>query len=316
MRNFIIKIISAVFILAIIVLGINKLYVYMDKKDLDYTRKFRSVPNEIQICNTGSSHGLYGFSYEDLNSKYNGFNFGLQSQSLLYDKRILEHYKDNLADDAVVFIPVSYFVLYGQTENLEADFESKNQRYYKFLPRKLITDYDWKTAILQKCPLISAYENIAHVFLGRSVASTDLWEMQTADNIDLSLDVEAAYKRHIVTNKIDENGNRIINYDNLNSLYDMIEFCKDIGVRPVLLTTPFLREYIDAIQKGSPEFFNEFYELLNEVIEETGVEYYDYSQDGRFIDEHSLFMNGDHLNKSGATYFSRILVEEVINNKK
>lgn len=316
MRNFIIKIISAIVILAIIVIGMNKLYIHMDKKDPDYTRKFRSIPNEIQICNTGSSHGLYGFYYEDLALDYNSFNFGLQSQSLLYDKRILEYYQDNLAEDAVVFIPVSYFVLYGQAENLDSDFISKNQRYYKILPRKLITDYDAKTAILQKYPILSSYENIANVFLGRSVATTSSWETQTADDIDLSVDVEAAYNRHIVRNKFDENGNRIINYDNLNSLYEIIELCNEIEVRPVLVTTPFLREYTDAIQKGAPEFFDEFYELLDDVIRKTGVEYYDYSKDERFLDDHSLFMNGDHLNKSGATYFSKILLEEIVNNNK
>ncbi len=285
----------------------------MDKRDSDGTDKFDHVPAGIQICNLGSSHGLRSFCYDNIDAKYTCFNFALTSQSLLYDEKILEYYKDNLAPNAVVFIPVSYFSLYGREEYLEEDFESKNQRYYNFLPPYLITNYDKLTGWLKDYPILTAYGRIVAVLLGSSKKpDLDAWTTQTADDIDLQENVQASFSRHLITDKTDENGNRIINSDNVNALYNMIEICNKIGARPVLLTTPFSKEYIEMIQQVIPEFFQEFSEKMNEIVTNSGVEYYDYSHDTRFLNHHNLFMDGDHLNETGAKIFVDILIEEVV----
>ena len=99
----------------------------------------------LVIAITLGLNGLYGFNYEDFTGKYMCFNFALSSQSLLYDYKILLNYKDKIKNGAYVFIVISYFSLFGKTEAEEKNFESKNRRYYKFLPSSLIMNYDAKT---------------------------------------------------------------------------------------------------------------------------------------------------------------------------
>lgn len=311
MKSFLFKITLTGLLLCSIVVGLNKIYILMDQSDSVYVKKFDNVPNDINICNVGSSHGLYGFCYDN-EDKYNCFNFALVSQLYTYDSRILEYYKGHLSNDCVVFIPVSYFSFYGKPENQGEDFESKNQRYYKFLPKELITDYSEKTKFLTKFPVLTAYENLARIFLTRNTNRTDNWDSQTADSIDLEAYVKAVYERHIIKNKIDADGKRIISEESIDSLYALVETCKNAGARPVLVTMPFMKEYTDEIAINSPEFYEEFQGLLESIVKETGIEYYDYSHDPRFEESHDLFMNGDHLNRAGATLFTDIIIKEVV----
>ncbi len=132
MKKFLAKVAIFFAIVISIVLVINQIYISLDKNDSDGTKKFNNVSNNIQICNFGSSHGVYSFDYEDVDDEYVCFNFALSSQRLSYDYRIFDNYKDNIAEGAVVIIPVSYFALFGEPEEEEENFESRNVRYYSF----------------------------------------------------------------------------------------------------------------------------------------------------------------------------------------
>ena len=130
MKKFVIKVAAFLLILCALSVGINAVYMKLDTSDDDYTRKFKDVPDNIKVCNVGSSHGLFGFNYDEL-EEYNCFNFSLVSQYPSYDLRLLEAYRDHLADDCIVFIQSSYFCIIGIGEAEYSDFESKNKRYYK-----------------------------------------------------------------------------------------------------------------------------------------------------------------------------------------
>lgn len=284
----------------------------MDMDNEDHTNKFKNVPDNIQICNLGSSHGLYGYNYEDIDEEYICFNFALVSQTLSYDYRILKNYQDKIGDGTVVFITISYFSFFGNSEIEDKDFESKNQRYYKFLPANLIKEYNFSTDLyVAKFPSVSNSEKLINVFLGNSKDETEEYWYRTADTIDVDADANAAYERHLRENKLDENGNRIINQEEIDSLYAIINLCKSKGATPVLVTTPYLIEYTNDVKLESPDFYNDFYNIINKVTALTGVSYYDFAMDERFVYDYSLFINADHLNKEGARKFVNILIETV-----
>lgn len=314
MKKFIRIVISYVMVLVFISLAINAVYVKMSKTDSDNTEKFSDMPNNIQVCNTGSSHGLYGFNYEN-HSEVACFNFGLVSQRLSYDYRLLYNYQDNLAEGCVVFIPISYFSFLGKDEVDGEDFESKNQRYYKILPSNLIKEYDRTVYFYNKFPALSAGGgSILRTFAGKGLDHEGIhakWE-QTADDIDLTANVEAAYERHLVKNKLDESGRYILRQEDLDAVYDIITLCNKNGWKPILVTMPFLEEYSSLAYERSSDYLEIFYELINDIVEDTGVEYYDYSLDDRFSTRHDWFMNGDHLNKEGAKQFTDVLFEEIL----
>ena len=69
MKKFLIKVLVYIFCVGLLITAINEWY-KSNGTDSDNTRKFQSVPENIQICNLGSSHGLYGFCYEDFETCY------------------------------------------------------------------------------------------------------------------------------------------------------------------------------------------------------------------------------------------------------
>ncbi len=73
-----------------------------------------------------------------------------------------------------------------------------------------------------------------------------------------------------------------------------------------------MRAYLDAISGNDASFYDDFYGIINKVVEETGVPYYDSSHDERFIDKYYLFMDSDHLNMEGFAMFTKVLLEETL----
>lgn len=279
-----------------------------DKRNDEVT--VRDVPQGIELCNLGSSHGIYGFDYSDL--PYTCFNFGQTDQTLSYDYRILQNYRDSFKEGAVVVILVSHFSFFGTDETERADFASKNSRYYRFLDREYIKEYDLTAAVLSKwLPALTASNPIALFNTLRSPrGGTDLWK-DTTDAEAAEKHGRARYKNFIESKK-DENGQRIVNQNEIDALFDMIAFCRENGLQPVLVTTPLLSEYSTQVHENDPAFYDDFYDILGDVIRQTGAAYYDYSEDPRFSTEYSLFFNTDHLNREGARKFVSVLYSEVL----
>lgn len=297
MKKFIKKILILCLIVLVCLVSINQAYI-----GLKYDN-FNEINKGIQISNSGSSHGMFDFCYEDL-EEYNCFNFGYTSQSLSYDYRVLLEYEEYLEKDGIMFIPLSYFSFYGYNETDQEGFESKNKRYYEILSKKNIKNYQLKNAMLLKYfPILDAQYNILIVFSGKSRAINDKTWNTVATESGVQADAEAAYKRHVT----DYNG--IVNQEEIDALYNIVQLCKDKNIRPVLVTTPYLNEYTEL---ASESFLEGFYDLINRVQIETGVEYYDYSNDARFSNAYGLFMNSDHLNMEGAKKFVSVLKDEII----
>jgi len=315
MKKFLGNLLVYMAIIVGITLTINSLFIKLDKSDSDYINKFNKIPDSIDVCNFGSSHGLYGFNYEDVERNgYSCFNFALESQYISYDYRLIQQYGNHIGEDTIVFIPVSYFSFFGIDEEYYEDFDSKNKRYYPILSSELIKNYEIKTNIyVNYLPALGADTSyLIKVLTGKSASSdeNDYNWMREASDIDVLENAKAAYERHLVYNKLDDSENRILNNKEIDALYELIDYCKGKGAVPILVTTPYLTEYTDEVKNSSPDFYDVFYSIIDDVRESTGVEYFDYSFDERFSHSYKLFMNADHLNKEGARQFTNILMEE------
>lgn len=300
------------------VLGIN--WIYTSKKIYTESEeaKFQFIPEEIEICNLGSSHGVHGYYYADLEDTYTCFNMALDSQSLSYDQRILEAYQDNLKQGGVVIIDISYFALWGCSETEVTGFDVMNKRYYKFLPSSMVKEYDWITDIMiHKVPVLSVggIDVMKTVFLPKVEGVTLRSYPEVTNEIELAsleTDVAGSCSRHIFYNKRDEQGELIINQDEIDAVGKMVEICKEHKVTPILVTVPYIQEYCDKIEEEDPTFFQHFYSVVDMMTTEYKVEYFDYARDKRFAQDYSLFYNGDHMNSIGAKKFTEILYEEVL----
>lgn len=315
MKLFIGILITLAVIILIIILAINILFRKMDKSDPEYIEKFKSIPDSLKVCNFGSSHGLYNFNYEDVQRNgYECFNFGLISQYISYDYRLIQQYGNHIGKGTIVFIPISYYHFIGKGEEFDSDYETKNKRYYLILPSELIKDYDIRTNICVKYfPAFGVDKStLKNTLTGKDKTSEDNdseW-MKVASDIDVLEDAKAACKRHVGRKRRDDNGNLILNQEEIDALYELIAYCKAKSAVPILVTTPYLSEYTDEIKISDPDFYDKFYSIIDAIIESTEIKYYDYAFDERFSHSYELFSNADHLNKEGARQFTNILIEE------
>ncbi len=112
----------------------------------------------------------------------------------------------------------------------------------------------------------------------------------------------ARYQRHF------EGKTEYFEADKEQDLRNMIELCRKRNITPVLITTPFSYCYNQYVTE---EFLNQFYAKINQIAQDYGISYYDYSHDQRFQTRLEYFGDADHLNEEGAVYFTSLLMEEV-----
>ena len=136
MKKFILKLIlfSGLILGSLILL--NFLYVRTEAyRTMNDMEKFYNVPDNLEIVNVGSSHGLYAFDYSELSLK--GFNFALNSQNLFYDFQLLKQYQNHMIrGTTIVLISVSFFSL--SFDLADAELMKRDQRYYRILDTGLI----------------------------------------------------------------------------------------------------------------------------------------------------------------------------------
>ncbi len=219
----------------------------------------------------------------------------------------------------MAYITISYFSFYGKPQQELEDFKEKNAEYYYILPPDLIKEYDFKIDLYEnKLPALIAYENIPKVLLGKSGSDTAFFERWEKDSkllgVDLSKHAVETAKKDIFTDKIDGRGSRIVNKEEITSLYALIDLLKSRNMKPVLVTTPYLREYKDNVGSIDAGFYSDFKEIIERVCKEKGVVYYDYSSDERFMDSPEYFIDTTHLNRTGARKFANVVREETVND--
>lgn len=321
MKNFIVKIILYFFSLVVIITVISFFYNQKHKSIGHEIDKFLMVPNGIKICNLGSSHGKRDYNYDDIKDEYTCFNFGISSQSLSYDERIVETYYDKIDRGGVVIIPISYFSILGINETDASNFKKKNARYYLFLPPEKIKKYSFIQDIrvnyfksLDGEPL-HIIKQILNLEVDTPFYNSyeEIYDVVNQENIDEN--AYAAAERHIVADKRDTNGNIILNQEEIQSIFEIVRLCKNKEITPILVTSPFTRTYLEKINEIDEEFYTEFYDCVYTISDEVGVEYFDYSHDERFIDDYTLFYDADHMNTVGAKKFTNLLYQEVIKER-
>lgn len=282
--------------------------------DSSYTKKFQDMPERIEISNLGNSHGLFGFCYDE-QEKEKAFNFGLVSQSLDYDYRLIQQYQDRLAEGGVMFIVVSYFSLCEKEETEEDNFLSKNRRYYGILSPKYVKNYSFKEDLLADIfPVMGTKDNVIYEIATsreREITAKDVWNRTLSETSreDIQQDAESSYLRH-TEQLFDENEALVFNERNVTALYGIIALCREKNIEPVIVTTPYLREYVEEFYAKAPRYLENFYEFMRKVERETGAAYLDYSCDVRFEQEYQYFWSVDHLNRAGAVEFTKLVLEE------
>lgn len=269
--------------------------------DMEKYKTLGEYVTDIEIANIGSSHGAYDFDYSYLQALgFSCFNYAGVSQTFDYDYAILQEYGKYMTPGSILFIPVSYFSFNNEVTN-DTEAQALSVKYYHCLSPRYMPDYDLFTDIVTtRLPILSAGSDILKLFpnLTLTVCAAD-----TGDDIaEFQRRAQDRYNRHF------EGKEAYFLPEREEELREIIRYCQEREITPILVTTPFSCYYRDLV---SDAFLSEFSAKVTSIAEETGVYYRDYSYDERFRDNLDYFSDSDHLNEEGAAYFIQVLISEI-----
>lgn len=291
---------SLLLLICALAAGAANLAFYLVKGSLTpaSVKRFLDAPKQIQVANLGSSHGQNGFSYLH-HPELGAVNLAYGYQTLDQDERILKNYIDRFAKGSTLYIPISSFSLIGETPT-RSDILALNRRFYYFMRRDLIADFSWREWLAAMSPGLFYPSWLAEHW------NTDEFDEvadRTTNADEAQRDAETTVQGHILMYKTAEG--YAPRQENVDCLTRMVDLCQERGITPVLITTPFLREFNERIPE---DFLAMQLSFLDSYTAEQGIVYLDFSRDSRFINRYDLFINSTHLNSDGALIFTDLVL--------
>ncbi len=303
MRQFLIKIsaITIPFIVLLLVLNyaFSKSYwwtVYYTEQE-----KFSHVPQNIQLANVGSSHGVYAFDYSDF-PEYTAFNMAVCWQHHGYNYHVLKQYIDYFSENAVMLIPISYF-------DITRIDEEPLYKYYKILEKKNFPDWNIKGYFLFKVfPFFSTKEPWKKILINELNSVLAAHERTIVTEQSVTTDAKVMYEIFTKDNGA-EKGEEGFLY-NIEAVSKIIDLCHEHSIIPVLVSTPQTDKLNDLHEEA--DFFSKFYRFTDVLKEKyPGLIYLDYSQTSEYSSDYSLFFDSTHLNNKGAKKFTAQIVQDL-----
>ena len=267
-------------------------------------RLFAPKRRDAEVLILGSSHAYFGILPEELGEK--AFNLSGLSQSLYYDRGLVEACLGTMPALKTVILPVSYHSLEMQLDETVERWRAYYYRYEWGLPHR-----DWHMACHVRN--FSAYflegRTIGprKVFLGkirnveRDFDPAGGWTNRVslsglpdeAFDADLETDAPIALKRH----------HSYMNPKNLPENERLVEkLAQELsgrGIQLAMVTLPVSQYYARGID---PAAYQRMQSTLHRLCQSRCL---NYLVDPRFTD--ADFCNADHLNLEGAKKFTRLL---------
>ena len=257
---------------------------------------------DIEVLFLGSSH-----AYRDINPVYisaNSFNASYVSQSLYYDYRILERYRDSWSHLRYIAIPVSYFSLFYSLEDSPESWRVKNYSiYYSMWTTYNIEDY---SELLSNRLDINLSRIDEYYLAGQcNITSSELgWGGIDASDInsDLAEKGKAAAQRHTVEDDL--------YFDvNIEILHSFISFAEEHNVQIVFYTPPAFETYIENLNEE--QLMKTVFTMQALDNHYANVHYVNFLDSDLF--ERGDYFDADHLNENGARKLTLELAKIVDN---
>lgn len=271
---------------------------------------FEKQLDSIEVLITGNSQSLFAINPAMFIRK--GFNVSNVSQPLYYDKEIILKYLPHLKNLRLVIIPIGYTSLYSAP--LEENEEEWRCFYYKrfwdisndnlsvFNPSNysFIALYSWEET--QKLLFKKFKVNLAEGLYPNGFMKSPY------DNVgDKDLIINDSLGRRRV-GLHDSIMNEKFFAENYRSLKKLVNELQEKKIHVVFITLPVYSTYYKFC---NPDYLQKKDSVLNNLCTTYNLKYFDYFKDARFTKMD--FRDNDHMSFDGASHFSNILKEEVIN---
>ncbi len=307
----IINIILSIFLISSLY-GLSWFYInYVNDRTVKFMEYNKLPDNSVDLVSLGSSHGKFGL---DLWKK-NQMNLGLEQQGFYYSQKLLEKYENKIKNGAIVIIPISIFS-FNESEDYSKDETYKN--YINLLDKKDIrknlkeSEYFLVKEFSVIYPPARLIETIEY-FFNKKINKNYITYNENIRGEKLTKEAKGTANGHTKGLTM---GNEI---NGIHSLNELLRYSELKNYKVIFIITPYWHEYTDELEKIEKDIFkNKIYKNLEktEKIQDKKYLFLDYSHDGRFENNVEYFMDDDHLNKKGAEYFTKILLEDIEKNLK
>lgn len=268
-----------------------------------------NTTRNYDVCNVGSQSGMFAFDYDGFG--ITGCNWATGSESLSYNFRVLKNYFSFLRDSGIILITITPFgfCLKDYTD------DRLNTKYHLYLDPKLIIGDSRRKCLLRiKFPLLmSPYQAMKRMI--KDVPADNRLSLTTNQMSQKNLQEDAVrwingWKRQFSISDFDapvsEHNRDCIDY-NTNLLSEMISFCLERNLKPVLVLPPVTTELNSLFSDNFCESY--IYSIIHNANKHH-VPFLNYLSDARFS-EKELFFNSFFLNAKGRKVFTRVVLSDL-----
>ncbi len=273
----------------------------------DYKTKDKYIKangSKIQTLILGNSHTFYGVN--PIYFRSNTYNLAFLSQSVEYDYRLWDRYKNELKNLKTVIVPISLFTLHSTMESDGCGWMIKNYNIYMDVHSSSEPKYNFEIFSEKIRPLLEKnylyYKKDSTYSMSKELGWASRKGTKKGKSIiDYSMD---AFQRH----SVDTN---LYVADNIKTLHTFINELDKRKIKIILITTPTYKSYYNLVVAK-----NQYKEIQKELLKidstYSNCIYINSINDDRFLD--SDFYDGDHLNEVGAKKYS-LFLDSIVNNK-
>lgn len=254
----------------------------------------------IEVLIFGDSHAYNGVNPEMISK--NAFNAAFGSQSLDYDIKIFNKYKNDLEKLKIIVFCISYHSLITDLKFRGEDWRIKNYLIYFGLKGEN-DELRYKYEIFTNRQHINIINLFNYYIKGKdNIISTKLGWAPLTDQIQEEAKTLQEGKERAVFHTFDIYSNecRKIYAEHKKNLVELFEYCTNNGIEVILLELPAYQSYYNNLASGQ---LSQLEDTLNDFTSRfTNVHYINWLKDTDFLDDD--FANIDHLNVKGANKLS------------
>ena len=285
---------------------IRRGYWYNNVKFKDCCKFWSYNTFNTDVVNLGSTSSVCAFNYRDIPQKC--ANWALSTNPLAGDLAILKNYVSYLKEGATVIIPLCPFT------SLAGEYSISEDHYYSLLYPSTIPGYSIRRHNKVKSemqsplliyPLLSVFSDLKHLIVKPKQKELKENEMEK----DALVWMDSWKKEFSISNF--SYPLSLKNQDAINeaakSLNEIISFCKERKLKPVLVIPPV---YHTLHELFTPDIRRIIIDPLIERVEDKMAWFHNYMDDETFTNDISLFNNSFLLSEKGAMQFTkRVLVD-------
>lgn len=279
---------------------------------LDCEKFWKYNTFNTKVVNLGSTSAVYAFDYSDLPIKAG--NWALSHNPLSGDRAILKNYFSYLdPHKSTVLLPLCLFT------SVSGSYDFMEDRYYTLLYPTSIPHFSYKrqqyvknlrNRPLRSFPLFAIYSEtkrlVKYLILGKHERTFNEQFMEE----DAKRWINSWFKEFSIQSL--DYPLSLLNKDGINDaasiLNDIIFFCKERNITPVLVLPPVYHTLSEKYGEKGKQLL--LFSLIDK-IEDKSVKFLNYLDDDRFSHESTLFHDSYLLNKDGAKKFTKIVLSDI-----